>query len=98
MLSSSKSSLLLLSLFAVASVLQLATPRRLLLPGSREVAVKVAMKEEEEEDDDDDDDDDDQGATRKHPFEEEQEEDVDATARDAARDKVLMRSMCEWCC
>jgi len=92
MLSSSKSSLLL-SLFAVASVLQLATPRRLLLPGSREVAVKVAMKEEE---DDDDDDDDDQGATRKHPFEEEQEEDVDATARDAARDKVL-RSMCEWC-
>ena len=89
MLSSSKSSLLL-SLFAVASVLQ-----RLLLPGSREVAVKVAMKEEEE--DDDDDDDDDQGATRKHPFEEEQEEDVDATARDAARDKVL-RSMCEWCC
>jgi len=92
MLSSSKSSLLL-SLFAVASVLQLATPRRLLLPGSREVAVKVAMKEEEEEDDDDDDD---QGATRKHPFEEEQEEDVDATARDAARDKVL-RSMCEWC-
>jgi hypothetical protein len=97
MLSSSKSSLLLLSLFAVASVLQLATPRRLLLPGSREVAVKVAMKEEEEEEDDDDDDDD-QGATRKHPFEEEQEEDVDATARDAARDKVLMRSMCEWCC
>jgi len=92
MLSSSKSSLLL-SLFAVASVLQLATPRRLLLPGSREVAVKVAMKEEEEDDDDDDDD---QGATRKHPFEEEQEEDVDATARDAARDKVL-RSMCEWC-
>jgi len=91
MLSSSKSSLLL-SLFAVASVLQLATPRRLLLPGSREVAVKVAMKEEEEDDDDDDD----QGATRKHPFEEEQEEDVDATARDAARDKVL-RSMCEWC-
>jgi hypothetical protein len=91
MLSSSKSSLLL-SLFAVASVLQ-----RLLLPGSREVAVKVAMKEEEEEDDDDDDDDEDQGATRKHPFEEEQEEDVDATARDAARDKVL-RSMCEWCC
>ena len=90
MLSSSKSSLLL-SLFAVASVLQ-----RLLLPGSREVAVKVAMKEEEEEEDDDDDDDD-QGATRKHPFEEEQEEDVDATARDAARDKVL-RSMCEWCC
>ena len=89
MLSSSKSSLLL-SLFAVASVLQLATPRRLLLPGGREVAVKVAMKEEEEEDDDDDDD---QGATRKHPFEEE-EEDVDATARDAARDKVL-RSMCE---
>ena len=88
MLSSSKSSLLL-SLFAVASVLQLATPRRLLLPGGREVAVKVAMKEEEEEDDDDDD----QGATRKHPFEEE-EEDVDATARDAARDKVL-RSMCE---
>ena len=93
MLSSSKSSLLV-SLFAVASVLQLATPRRLLLPGSREVAVKVAMKEEEEDDDDDDDD---QGATRKHPFEEEQEEDVDATARDAARDKVL-RSMCESCC
>ena len=90
MLSSSKSSLLL-SLFAVASVLQLATPRRLLLPGGREVAVKVAMNEEEEEEDDDDDDD--QGATRKHPFEEE-EEDVDATARDAARDKVL-RSMCE---
>ena len=93
MLSSSKSSLLL-SLFAVASVLQLANPRRreerILLPG-REVAVKVAMNEEEEEDDDDDDDD--QGATRKHPFEEE-EEDVDATARDAARDKVL-RSMCE---
>ena len=51
------------------------------------------MKEEEEEEGDDDNDDDDQGATRKQEEEERDVDDVDATARDAARDKVL-RSMC----